>query len=92
MNKSDIIATVHTVLGGKLTDKGSETAVNTVLQSIANGLSRGEEVSINGFGIFKIKEVAERKGRNLQTGEPLTIPAHKKIAFKPWKGAIEGVK
>lgn len=37
-------------------------------------------------------DVAERTARNLQTGEMMTVPAHKKVSFKPSKALKETVK
>jgi integration host factor subunit alpha len=40
-------------------------------------------VKITGFGGFIVKEKNSRKGRNPQTGEPITITARKILTFKP---------
>ena len=50
MNKADIINKVHEVLGG--TRANAERAVETMIDSVAASLKRGEEVSIAGLGIF----------------------------------------
>lgn len=39
-----------------------------------------------------LTDVAERTARNLQTGEMMTVPAHKKVSFKPSKALKEAVK
>lgn len=39
-----------------------------------------------------LADVAERTARNLQTGEMMTVPAHKKVSFKPSKALKEAVK
>lgn len=41
---------------------------------------------------FSLKDVAERTGRNIQTGEPLVIPAHKRLCVKPSKEIKEMLK
>jgi integration host factor subunit alpha len=40
-------------------------------------------VKIFGFGSFVVKKKKSRKGRNPQTGEPITITARKVLTFKP---------
>ena len=45
-------------------------------------LSKGEKVSVAGFGVFKISERAAREGRNPQTGETIKIAASKSVSFK----------
>lgn len=43
----------------------------------------GEKIKITGFGNFEIKQKADRRGRNPQTGETITIEARRILAFKP---------
>ena len=59
--------------------------VDAMFAAIADTASRGEEVSIPGFGKFKVKETPARQGRNPSTGEPIQIAASKKVAFTPSK-------
>ena len=59
--------------------------VQTVLSTIAHGASQGEEVSLAGFGKFKVAERAARQGRNPATGETIQIAASRKLAFAPAK-------
>lgn len=49
------------------------------------GLKEDKKTNVAGFGSFKLKEVNEREGFNPQTGEKITIPAHQKVVFKPYK-------
>ena len=48
-------------------------------------------MALVGFGTFDVKDRAERKGRNPQTGEDLTIAAAKIPSFKPGKGLKDAV-
>ncbi|MEJ5166139.1 MAG: HU family DNA-binding protein [Thermoanaerobaculia bacterium] len=52
---------------------------------IAIELDRGRKVSIPGFGTFMTRSRKARKGRNPQTGKPITIPAKKYPVFKAGK-------
>jgi len=56
--------------------------VNSLFASIVEAAKRGEEVAINGFGRFSVKERPAREGRNPATGAPLSIPASKSLGFK----------
>ncbi|NGP88140.1 HU family DNA-binding protein [Fodinibius halophilus] len=56
---------------------------------INNGLEEDGNVNIAGFGKFKLRFVEEREGYNPQTEEKMTIPAHNKVVFKPYKGIRE---
>ena len=57
--------------------------VNTILDTITEALSRGEEVRLTGFGTFRVAERAARTGRNPRTGEPITIAASRRPTFSP---------
>ena len=59
--------------------------VETVLTTIAHAAGGGEEVSLGGFGKFKVNERAARQGRNPATGETIEIAASRKLAFTPAK-------
>ena len=41
-----------------------------------------EKIQFRGFGNFEVRERAERKGRNPQTGETIKINASKAPVFK----------
>ena len=83
MIKSDIIARVMEELG--YTRAQADKAVNTVLQTIIEALSQGEEVVIRKFGSFEVYDSKRKKGRNLKTGEEVPIPPQKVVRFKPSK-------
>ena len=57
--------------------------VDNVFNSLAETIQQGREVSISGFGNFKVAERQARPGRNPRTGEPIKIAASKNIKFKP---------
>lgn len=83
MNNSDIAETLAGDHG--LTKADAKKLVDAVFAAIADAAANGEEVSLNGFGKFKVKDQAERQGRNPSTGEAITIAASKKLGFTPVK-------
>ena len=90
MNKAAIVARVARRMGlNKFTAEG---AVDTVLEAIAESLAKEEDVRIAGFGTFRTRSRAARKGRNPATGESVPIPASKIPSFKAAKGLREAVK
>jgi len=89
-NKQDLIAKVAET--AELSKKQAALVVNTVFETISESLSNGEKVQIIGFGSFDVRERAERKGRNPQTGAELVIPASKVPGFKAGKALKETVK
>ena len=59
---------------------------------IAIELDAGRDFTVTGFGTFKTRKTKERKGRNPQTGQEITIAARKSVSFRAGKGLKERVK
>ena len=74
-----------------ITKKDTDTMVNVTLNTIGEILQRGDDLIIPGFGSFKVQDVKARKGRNIQTGEIIKIPAHKKVKFSAGKDLNEKI-
>ncbi|HZK27632.1 MAG TPA: HU family DNA-binding protein [Thermoclostridium sp.] len=89
MNKTELVSAIAAKSG--LSKKNSELALNAMISSIEESLVAGEKVVLVGFGTFEVKQRAERKGRNPQTGVEMTIPASKAPVFKAGKGLKEKV-
>ena len=54
----------------------------SILEIIKTTLENGEDVLISGFGKFFVKEKGNRRGRNPQTGEDLTLESRRVVSFK----------
>jgi nucleoid DNA-binding protein len=48
-------------------------------------------VSIAGFGKFMVMNRAARTGTNPKTGQPIDIPASKRLVFKPVRAITEAL-
>lgn len=81
MNKQDLIKDIAE--RGEFTKADAEAALKAVQGAIAAVLVNGDKITLPGFGTFKVVETAARTGRNPQTGEPVEIPAKRKIKFNP---------
>jgi len=79
MNNSDLIDTVATA--HDLSKADAKKIIDGVITAIVDAAAKGEEISLNGFGKFKVKESAAREGRNPATGETIQIAASKKLSF-----------
>ncbi|WP_285018848.1 HU family DNA-binding protein [Novosphingobium sp. fls2-241-R2A-195] len=79
MNNSDLADAIANDHGITKTD--ARKIVDAVFEAIGSAAAKGEEVSLNGFGKFKVKHSPEREGRNPATGEAMTIKASKKLTF-----------
>ncbi len=75
-----------------LTKAQAKAAVEAVFKAVTEAAIAGEETSIPGFGKFKVKETAEREGRNPATGATVTIAASKKLTFAPAKAVKDALK
>jgi DNA-binding protein HU-beta len=62
-----------------------EAIVRNALARIEGAIGKGETVNLVGFGRFEVYERRARRGRNLQTGESLNIPAMRAVRFKAGK-------
>lgn len=58
---------------------------------VAETLCDGESVKAKGLGTFKIITVEARKSVNVNTGEEMEIPSHRKLVFSPSKELAEAV-
>lgn len=83
MNNSDLADSI--AAGHDLTKADARKVVDAVFAAIGDAAAKGEEISLNGFGKFKVKDSPAREGRNPATGEAMTIKASKKLAFTPAK-------
>jgi DNA-binding protein HU-beta len=83
MNNSDLadaIAAAHDINKGD-----ARKLVDAVFSAIADAAAKGDEISLNGFGKFKVKDTPAREGRNPSTGATIQIAASKKLTFAPAK-------
>lgn len=81
MRKQELIKAVAQNSGQSESVAGA--VVNATFETIQDSLASGEEVTITGFGSFRITHRAAREGRNPQTGDPIQIPAGKSPSFRP---------
>ncbi len=77
---ADHIATHHT-----MTKTQAKQVVEAVFAAIVDAAGKGEEVSVPGFGKFKVTSRDARTGRNPATGATIQIAASKKLGFAPAK-------
>ena len=80
MNKAELVEIISKE--GKISNKTSEIVINALISAIKVALSKGEKVTIAGLGTFLVSKRKERKGRNPQTGETITIPAGRMPKFR----------
>ena len=89
MNKSQLIKNVADK--SELSQKQVSEALGLIEATLIETLKTGEKVQLSGFGTFEVRERAERKGRNPKTGEVVSVPACKYLAFVSAKSVKESL-
>ena len=90
MKKSELVTLVAERLP-YLTRKDAETIVDTIFDSMIEGLAQGDRIEIRGFGSLSVKHRPAREGRNPKTGERVHIPAKRLPHFKVGKELYERI-
>jgi integration host factor subunit beta len=89
MTKSELAATLVEKRGLSL--KVAELVVNTIFDSMAEAMQRGERIEIRGFGSFVVKAYGAYEGRNPKTGSKIHVPPKRSPFFKVGKELREKV-
>ena len=89
MNKTELIDAIAGA--AYLTKSDAGKALNSMIDAISAALTKGDSVTLVGFGTFSVSERAARTGRNPQTGKEIKIAAKKVAKFKPGKTLAEAV-
>lgn len=89
MNKSELIEAV--AQSADLSKAAATRAVDAFVDSVADALREGDQVTLVGFGTFTVRERAARTGRNPRTGETISIAASKVPGFKAGKALKDAV-
>lgn len=83
LTKNDLI---NAVAVHGLSKRQAAAVVEAVFDLMIKAFEKSEDVRIVGFGHFRIRKKASRKGRNPQTGSEIEITARRVLTFKPSKG------
>ena len=92
MNKKELISDIASRTG--FTKKDCALFLETFCESVTASLSRGERVKIVNCGLFGVKKVAGRSGKNFFTNGVQPIPEKILPMFVPGDGlkkAVEGL-
>lgn len=89
MNKSDLIDAI--AKSADISKTAAGRALDAAIDSIKTALKEGNDVSLVGFGTFKVTERAARIGRDPRTGSSIKIKAAKVPKFTAGKGLKDAV-
>ena len=89
MTKRELVAAIAEDAGLKKAD--TEKMVDSFVKVVTDELTKGEKVSLVGFGTFETADRPAREGRNPRTGETMTIAACRNPKFKAGKALKDAV-
>ena len=89
MSKQDFINKLAEQEG--IEKKQAAAWTDAVLKALTEALIAGEKVQFIGFGAFEVRQRAEKKARNLRTGEEIISPATQMPVFKAGKALKDAV-
>lgn len=89
MNTTELADAVASEHG--LTKTQAKAIIDSALKAITGAAVKGNEVSLPGFGKFKVQSRPEREGRNPRTGETMKIAATRKLSFQPAKAVKDAL-
>lgn len=90
MSKGDLVTAIANRAG--LTKKAAADALEAFIDTVTGELQNGEQVTITGFGTFKVSERSARTGVNPQNpSQKIQIKASKVPSFKAGKNLKEAV-
>ncbi|HXV27443.1 MAG TPA: HU family DNA-binding protein [bacterium] len=79
MNKSELANEI--AKRTKISKAKAGETLNATFEAIKGSLTKGQKVSLVGFGSFLVRQRKARTGRNPKTGETIQIKARKVPAF-----------
>jgi DNA-binding protein HU-beta len=88
VNKAELIEALATRLGDK---RAAGDALDAVLAEVQSAVTKGDKVSITGFGVFEKRVRAARMARNPRTGAAVRVKKTSVPAFRPGSGFKEMV-
>jgi len=74
-----------------LSQKQAQAALEATLEAIRESLESGSEVRLVGFGSFKVRQSAARRGVNPRDQKPIEVPAKERVRFFPGKELADAV-
>lgn len=88
--KAELVSAISEMAG--TSKKDAEAVLQAFLDVVTKTLSKGDTVTLAGFGTFSVTQRQAREGVNPRTLEKITIAATKTPKFKAGKKLKEAVK
>ena len=75
----------HVSKATKLTLPDAQVVVRKLLLTLQTGFLNGQRIEIRDFGVFRVKTVSGKKGRDLNKGVSVALSPYQKVSFKAGK-------
>ena len=82
LTKAELVKRIYRLHGG-LTRREAADVVDQIIQAMKTSLLDGRSVKIQNFGVLEVTDREGRAGVDPSSGEPIFIPSHKGLSFRP---------
>src|SRR5436853_61184 len=79
VGKDELIHQIAAKAGMNL--KETNKVIDAFTEVVREGVAKGYEVRLMGFGTWNLRDVAPRRVKSIRGGEQITIPARKRVGF-----------
>jgi DNA-binding protein HU-beta len=79
VGKDELIHQVAAKAGMNLKD--TNKVIDAFTEVVREGVAKGYEVRLMGFGTWNLRSVAPRRVKSIRGGAQITIPARKRVGF-----------
>ena len=79
VGKDELIHQVAAKAGMNLRE--TNKVIDAFTEVVREGVSKGYEVRLMGFGTWNLRDVAPRRVKSIRGGDQITIPARKRVGF-----------
>ena len=79
VGKDELIHQVAAKAGMNL--KETNKVIDAFTEVVREGVAKGYEVRLMGFGTWNLRDVAPRRVKSIRGGAQITIPARKRVGF-----------
>ncbi len=81
MTKADLVNYIFEKIGLPKTE--IQKIVDTLFDTMREGLIEDEIIKISGFGVFTVRKKGARMGRNPKNMQPVEIKPRRVVTFRP---------
>jgi DNA-binding protein HU-beta len=90
MTKSEMVKKLAESWGG-ISNRQADDNLTGLIDLISKTVKKDKVLKIPNLGTFRLRQTKARTGRNPQTGEPIKIPARRKVGFTAAKAFKESI-